>query len=216
VKLPAFLQAFGRVRRYAARVDAPVKRLAGLRAGDAFTIAVGTVLSARTRDDRLYGVLGKLFGLARTPQAILRLSDARLRRLLRPLGFYRMKTRILKAFCRTLLRDFRGRVPRSRDELLTLPGVGIKVAAIIQIEAFGQNEISVDTHVHRIMNRLGFVRTRTPEQTCRLLYEILPRRLWRHVNGNLVALGQTLCRPVSPLCPRCPARPWCARRGVNA
>jgi endonuclease-3 len=126
-----------------------------------------------------------------------------------------MKTKILKNFARTLWRDFAGKVPRSMSDLLTLPGVGIKVAAIIRIEAFGEDEISVDIHVHRIMNRLGFVETRTPEKTCAELYRRLPRPIWKHVNVTLVAFGQTTCLPVRPRCSRCPVSSECPRVGVS-
>jgi endonuclease-3 len=125
-----------------------------------------------------------------------------------------MKTKILRDFARTLLSDFGGVVPQTMQELLRLPGVGIKVAAIIRIEAFGGNEISVDIHVHRIMNRLGVVRTPTPEKTCAELYRIMPRRVWRHLNWNLVAFGQTQCLPVGPRCASCPIARSCPKVGV--
>jgi endonuclease-3 len=213
--MPAFLSCFRRIRRAAASSDAPVKRIMAQRRSDPFRVAVGTVLSARTRDDRLIGVLEELFQKVHAPRDILDMPDPELRAMLRPLGFFRMKTRILKQFARRLLDDFGGRVPRTMDELLTLPGVGIKVAAIILIEAFGKNEISVDIHVHRIMNRLGVVRTPTPEKTCAELYRIMPRRVWKHLNWNLVAFGQTICLPVRPRCGSCPVRAECPRIGVR-
>ncbi len=210
-----FLRCFARVRAHSRRADAPVKRIMSLRRSDPFRIAVGTVLSARTRDDRLLPVLRQLFQIARTPEDLLKISRPRLERLLRPLGFYRVKARTLRAFAQALRKDFHGRVPRTMDELLRLPGVGIKVAAIILIEAFGKNEISVDIHVHRIMNRLGVVQTSAPEKTCAELYRIMPRRVWRHLNWNLVAFGQTLCLPVRPRCGECPVADRCSRVGVR-
>jgi endonuclease-3 len=187
-----------------------------LRGSDPFKVAVATVLSARTQDTRLVPVLEKLFGRIRAPEDIVRLRPSALRRMLRPLGFFRMKAKILRRFARALIREHGGRVPSTMPELVRLPGVGIKVAAIIAIEAYGRNEISVDVHVHRIMNRLGVVATRSPEQTCARLYRILPRRVWRHVNVTLVAFGQTICRPVGPKCAVCPVRDTCPRIGVAA
>jgi endonuclease-3 len=213
--VPTFLECFKKIRAHVRAVDAPVKRIMDVREADPFKVAVGTVLSARTRDDRLIHVLRELFREVRTPQDILDLPPARLRTLLRPLGFYRMKARILRGFAQTLLEDFGGRVPQTMKELLTLPGVGIKVAAIILIEAFGKNEISVDIHVHRIMNRLGVVQTKAPEKTCAELYRLMPRRVWRHLNWNLVAFGQTQCRPVRPRCGECPIRSFCPRLGLR-
>lgn len=212
--VPAFLRCFARIRRHSAAVDAPVKRVMALRERDPFKVAVGTVLSARTRDDRLIHVLPRLFAIARTPLDIAELPPARLRSILKPLGFYRMKTKILRAFARELLGKFDGRVPASMSDLLSLPGVGIKVAAIIRIEAFGADEISVDIHVHRVMNRLGVVQTRAPEKTCAELARRLPRRIWKHLNWNLVAFGQTICKPVRPACSACPVRRDCPRVGV--
>lgn len=214
MKIPAFLRCFREIRRHSARVDAPVKRVMETREADPFKVAVGTVLSARTRDDRLLRVLPGLFDAIRGPEDILRLPESRLRAILRPLGFYRMKARILRGFARELLDRFGGTVPRTMPELLELPGVGIKVAAIILVEAYGLNEISVDIHVHRILNRLGVVKTASPEKTCAELYRIMPRRVWRHLNWNLVAFGQTMCLPVGPKCGACPVARQCARVGV--
>jgi endonuclease-3 len=187
-----------------------------LRGSDPFRIAVGTVLSARTRDDRLLPVLRELFRRARGPQDILRISPAALRSMLRPLGFYRVKAATLRAFARDLLSRFGGRVPDTMGELLTLPGVGIKVAGIVLVDAFGRDAVSVDIHVHRILNRLGWVRTTSPEKTCEELLRTLPRRIWRHVNWNLVAFGQTLCLPRNPRCSVCPIAPDCPKIGVPA
>jgi endonuclease-3 len=189
-------------------------RLMAVRGADPFLIAVGTVLSARTRDDTLGPFLERFFRLVRTPEDVLAMPRRRLERWLRPTGFYRTKARALHGLARALRERHGGRVPDTLDELLALPGVGIKVAAIILVEAFGKDAISVDTHVHRICNRMGLVRTRAPEQTSEALYCLLPRRLWRHVNVNLVALGQTICQPRRPHCEVCPAAGACPKIGV--
>jgi endonuclease-3 len=211
----AFARCLARIRRRVRRLDAPVMRLTVLRGRDPFRIAVGTILSARTRDDTLAPVLEALFHEVRSPADLRTMSAARLRRLIRPTGFYRTKARALRAFAAALLERHGGRVPDTLPELLALRGVGPKVAAIILVDAFGQDAVSVDTHVHRICNRLGLVRTRTPAETHAALTRRLPRRLWRHVNLNLVALGQTTCQPRRPACPRCPVDALCEKVGVR-
>jgi len=214
VNLREFETCLRRIRRHVLALDAPVMRLMAIRGADPFLIAVGTVLSARTRDDTLAPFLAQFFRVVRTPEDVLAIPPRRLERLLRPTGFYRTKARALRGLAQALIERHRGRVPQTMDELLALPGVGIKVAAIIMVEAFGKDAISVDTHVHRICNRLGLVRTRAPEKTSEALYRLLPRRLWRHVNVNLVALGQTICQPRRPRCERCPIDTLCPKIGV--
>jgi endonuclease-3 len=211
-----FQLCFRLIRRRVRDLDAPVARLKALGAGDPFRIAVGTILSARTRDQTLIAVLERLFQVVKSPQDILDLPCRRLQAMLRPLGFFRMKERALRRFAHALLERHGGKVPDTMEELLELPGIGIKVAGIILVAAFGKNAISVDTHVHRIINRLGLLRTSSPEKTCVALYEVLPRRLWRHINVNLVALGQTLCQPVHPRCDLCPIESLCPKIGVRS
>jgi endonuclease-3 len=202
------------IRRRVRSLDAPVTRLKALGGGDPFRVAVGTILSARTRDQTLIGVLERLFQIVNAPQDILDLPSRRLQAMLRPIGFFRMKARALRRFAHTLIERHGGRVPDTIEELLELPGVGIKVAGIILVSGYGKKAISVDTHVHRIINRLGLLRTSSPEKTCGALYEILPRRLWPHINVNLVALGQTLCQPGRPRCDLCPIENLCPKVGV--
>jgi endonuclease-3 len=215
VDVTTFAACLRRVRRRVPHLDAPVTRLTALRGGDPFRIAVGTILSARTRDDTLARVLPPLFEVVRGPQDLVAMHPRRLETLLRSTGFYRTKARALRRFARALLERHGGRVPDTLPELLGLHGVGIKVAAIILVDAFGRDALSVDTHVHRICNRWGIVRTRTPEATCAALQRRLPRRLWRHVNVNLVALGQTICGPRRPRCEVCPVEASCGRVGVR-
>jgi endonuclease-3 len=145
-----------------------------------------------------------------------RLSAAQIETLIYPVSFYRSKAVHVKATCRKLLDEFDGVVPSTMDELLTLPGVGRKTANLVRIVAHRRRDsICVDTHVHRIANRLGWVRTRTPDQTERALYEATPKKWWSRINLYLVTWGQHVCRPVYPLCPRCPALGLCPRVGVT-
>jgi endonuclease-3 len=210
-----FALCLQRIRRHVPTLDAPVSRLKVLHGREPFRIAVGTILSARTRDATLIHVLGELFRVVRTPEDVLALPPRRLQAILRPIGFFRMKARTLRRFARMLVERHGGRVPDTMEELLALPGIGIKVAAIVLVDAFGKRAISVDTHVHRISNRMGLVRTTIPERTSAALHDLLPRRLWRHVNFNLVALGQTICDPLRPRCDACPVDALCPKHGVR-
>ncbi len=181
-----------------------------------FRTLVSCILSTRTKDETTDAASRRLFRLARTPRALMALSGWRIDRAIYPVGFHREKAGYLRAMSRILVEKHAGRVPATPGALLDLPGVGRKVANLVLGRAFGIPAICVDTHVHRISNRLGLVRTREPEETERALSRLLPRRLWTEWNGLLVNWGQTVCRPVGPRCAGCPLRGVCAfgrRRG---
>ena len=182
---------------------------------DSFETLISCLLSLRTKDETTHGASRRLFRLARTPRRMLRLPTATIERAIYPVGFYRTKARTIHSVCRTLLERYGGRVPDELEELLTIKGVGRKTANLVVTLAFGKDGICVDTHVHRISNRWGYVRTRTPEQTEMALRRILPRRYWQIYNDLLVTFGQNLCHPTSPWCSRCPLEPVCAKRGVR-
>ncbi len=182
---------------------------------DPFTALISCLLSLRTKDAVTRGAARRLFRLARRPRRMLALSPAVIERAIYPVGFYRTKARTLLAVCRAMLERHEGRVPGDLDELLTIKGVGRKTANLVVTLAFGKDGICVDTHVHRISNRWGYVATRTPEQTEQALRRRLPRRYWRIYNDVLVAFGQHLCLPTSPWCSRCPVERVCPKRGVR-
>jgi endonuclease-3 len=182
---------------------------------DPFRILIACLLSLRTQDTTTGPAAARLFALADTPAAMLRLPRRRIERAIYPVGFYRTKARVIHRICRRLLERFGGRVPDDLDALLTLPGVGRKTANLVVTMGYGKPGICVDTHVHRISNRLGYVRTRTPEQTEVALRARLPARFWIGYNDLLVAFGQNVCTPVSPRCSICPVRTWCRRVGVT-
>jgi endonuclease-3 len=182
---------------------------------DPFRILVACLLSLRTQDTTTRPAAARLFQLADDPAGMLRLRPRAIERAIFPVGFYRTKTRVIQGVCRDLLARFEGRVPDAIEDLLTLKGVGRKTANLVRTIGFGKPGICVDTHVHRISNRLGFVRTRTPEQTELALRAKLPRRYWLEYNDLLVAFGQNVCRPLSPLCSRCPVSALCHRVGVT-
>jgi len=192
-------------------MDAPVKLMPQR---DPFRILVSAVLSTRTQDPVTAAASARLFRRASDPNALARLTPAEIRKLIFPVGFYRTKAKLLPRLARMLVEHWRGRAPRTMAELLDLPGVGRKVANIVLSQGFGLPAIAVDTHVQRISNRLGLVRTSRPVDTERALMKILPRRCWKDWNRLLVALGQTVCRPQRPRCPACPVNRLCPKRGV--
>jgi endonuclease-3 len=182
---------------------------------DPFRVLVGCILSLRTRDQTTGPAAARLFALADTPGALAALPVARIERAIFPVGFYRTKARTLRALCREIIERFGGSVPSDLDDLLSLPGVGRKTANLVVTFAFGLPGICVDTHVHRITNRLGFVVTGTPDETEQALRATLPRRHWIGLNDLLVAFGQNVCQPISPHCSRCPVSRVCLRIGVR-
>jgi endonuclease-3 len=183
---------------------------------DPFQILIGTLLSARTQDATTAAASERLFTVARTPQAMAELTVKRIEKLIYPVSFYRHKARHVKATCRILVDRFGGVVPGTMDELLALPGVGRKTANLVLILAFKSAEnICVDTHVHRIANRLGWVKTKTPDETEQALYAATHARWWPTLNLYLVTWGQNVCRPVYPRCGACVIAKWCPRIGVT-
>jgi endonuclease-3 len=183
---------------------------------DPFQVLIGTLLSARTQDATTAAASARLFGKARTPAAMAKLTEKQIETLIYPVSFYRHKARHVKATCRILIEKFGGRVPQTMEELLTLPGVGRKTANLVLILAFKSvKNICVDTHVHRISNRLGWVKTSTPDETEQALYKATDARWWPIVNLYLVTWGQNVCRPVYPRCGECAIAKWCPRIGTR-
>lgn len=182
---------------------------------DPWQVLVGAVLSPRTKDEVTMAALKRLLTRAPNPQRLARLKPEEVARLIYPVGFYRIKSKLLIRLARMIVKDYQGRVPKRKEELLRLPGVGRKVANIVLAQGFGVPAIAVDTHVQRISNRLGLVRTTRPEMTEMHLRQILPRRFWLNWNRFLVALGQTVCLPRYPRCQLCPVASLCAQCGVR-
>jgi endonuclease-3 len=192
-----------------------VEKIAEESQEDPFEVLISTMLSAQTRDPVTAAASARLFRTARTPRTMGRLPVMRIQRLIYPVSFYRHKARHVKETCRILVDRHRGQVPGTMEDLLALPGVVRKTANLVLILSFkSRTSICVDTHVHRISNRLGWVRTRTPEETERALYRVTERHWWPLINLYLVTWGQNVCRPVYPRCDRCVIRADCARVGV--
>ena len=198
-------------------LDLPaVEKIAENSRDDPFEVLIATMLSAQTRDAVTAAASARLFQVARTPKAMVKLTETQIIKLIYPVSFYRHKAAHVKETCKILVDTFKGRVPATMEELLTLPGVGRKTANLVLILSFRSREnICVDTHVHRIANRMGWVRTRTPEQTEQALYRVVPRRYWPRVNLYLVTWGQNVCRPVYPRCAACVLSRICPRIGVT-
>ncbi len=182
---------------------------------DPFRLLIACIISLRTKDEVTALASAHLFGRAGSPSRLASLPAATIARLIYPAGFYNTKARQIRAIARRLAKDSQGRVPGTRDELLALPGVGRKTANLVLGLGFGIPAICVDTHVHRISNRLGLVKTRTPEETEHALTRVLPRRYWIDINDLLVTFGQHVCHPTSPRCSTCPLVRRCPRVGVT-
>jgi len=193
-----------------------VEKISESQAEDPFQILIATLLSARTQDATTHAASTRLFGVARTPETMAALPVKRIERLIYPVSFYRHKARFVKECCRMLVARFGGRVPSTMDELVSLPGVGRKTANLVLILGFkSRHNICVDTHVHRISNRMGWVNTKQPEETEQALYEATAQRWWPYINLYLVTWGQNVCRPVHPRCGDCVIIDDCQRIGVR-
>jgi endonuclease-3 len=182
---------------------------------DPFQVLISCLISLRTKDEVTAEASARLFSLARTPSEMRDLPTIRIARAIYPAGFYRTKAKTIKGLSRTLLKEHGGKVPDDLEALLTLKGVGRKTANLVITVGYGKPGICVDTHVHRISNRLGIVTTKTPEQTEAALRQALPRRYWIPYNDLLVTFGQNICKPISPLCSTCPVNTLCPRIGVG-
>jgi len=181
---------------------------------DPFKILISCILSLRTQDRTTGKASERLFKLASTPKEMAGLPLREIERAIYPVGFYRVKAERIRDLSRQLVDRYNSRVPDDIDELLKLKGVGRKTANLVVTLGYGRPGICVDTHVHRITNRWGYVKTGTPEETEFALRERLPGQYWKEINGLLVAFGQGICRPISPLCSRCAINRYCAKVGV--
>ena len=183
---------------------------------DPFQVLISCIISLRTKDAVTIQASKRLFAVADTVQKMTHLSEQEIARLIYPAGFYKTKAKNIKKICGLLLAEHRGKVPSAPDDLMKLPGVGRKTAAITMVYGHAsKSHIPVDVHVHVIANRLGLVRTTKPEETEDALKNIIPRRYWRDINNLFVQFGQNICVTVSPYCGRCTLRPYCPRVGVT-
>lgn len=183
---------------------------------DPFVILISTLLSLRTKDEVTAAATERLLRLAATPQEMLQVPPSKIAAAIYPVGFYNVKANTIHRVCRELIERFSSKVPDNLDDLVSIKGVGRKTANLVIALGYEKEAICVDTHVHRISNRLGYVKTKTPEKTEYALREKLPRRHWIIYNTIMVSFGRRTCKPVSPLCSRCPVFKYCDRVGVKA
>ncbi|MDD4909715.1 MAG: endonuclease III [Candidatus Omnitrophica bacterium] len=203
------------LRKETKKYRVPVVTEMAQRWGEPFYVLISCILSLRTKDAVTRAASERIFSIADSPVDMSRLSAGKIEKAIYPVGFYRTKAKNILRVCRILAERFRSKVPSTIDELLALPGVGRKTANLVVTRGFGKLGICVDTHVHRISNRLGYVRTRTPEQTEFALRKILPKRYWIEYNDLLVTWGQNVCAPVSPFCGQCAIVKYCKKAGVS-
>ena len=193
----------------------PIVGIVARESHDPFRILIACLLSLRTKDKTTAEASYRLFKLADNPTRMLILPLNQVEKAIYPVGFYKTKAKQIHAISQTLLKDFGGVVPDTIDELLTLKGVGRKTANLVVTVGYNKPGICVDIHVHRISNRWGYIKTKTPEESEQALRKKLPKKYWIQFNDWLVPYGQHLCRPVSPFCTRCPIRAFCDQVGVT-
>jgi endonuclease-3 len=215
MKDPEIHHAIRILRREVKQWDAPIVTLVAETSESPFHILISCVLSLRTQDTTTTQASRRLFSLAETPQAMLKLSTRTIEKAIYPVGFYRTKAKAIRSICRDLVEKYSGKVPDEIDELLKLQGVGRKTANLVVTLGYRKPGICVDTHVHRISNRWGYVKTKNPKETEFALREKLPKQYWLEYNDLLVTFGQHLCRPISPVCSQCPVEKYCAKVGVT-
>ncbi len=194
--------------------DSPVITLIAKRKSDPFLILVSTIISLRTKDEVTIDASNRFYEKIKTPEDAIQIGHKAIAEIIYPAGFYPTKAKRIVEISKILLEKYNGKVPDNMDDLLSLPGVGRKTANLVLVEAFGKAAICVDTHVHRISNRTGYVKTNSPEATEMALRKKLPVKYWKIYNEILVAFGQKLCRPISPWCSKCPVSDMCRKKGV--
>lgn len=215
MKDPEIHAAIRILRREAPKWQPPVVTLIAETSDSPFKVLISCILSLRTQDSTTARASHRLFALAESPETMVRLTARKIATTIFPVGFYRTKAKTILEICRTLIEKYSGKVPDDIDELIKLKGVGRKTANLVVTLGYNKPGICVDTHVHRISNRWGYVKTATPEKTEAALRQKLPRQYWIEYNDLLVSFGQHLCRPISPLCSQCPVAKYCSQIGVT-
>jgi len=176
---------------------------------DPFLVLISCILSLRTRDETTYPATLRLFALGKTPEELIQHSEEEIQKAIYPVGFYKNKARTILNICETLIREYNSVVPDNVDELTKLKGVGRKTANLVVAKGYQKPAICVDVHVHRICNRLGYVKTKTPDETEQVLRKILPEKYWMDINTLFVTHGQNTCTPLRPKCPVCVIQDYC-------
>ncbi|WP_028950082.1 endonuclease III domain-containing protein [Sulfurihydrogenibium subterraneum] len=204
-----FVKVLNILKKESKNWNAPVVAFMGRTENNPYKVLIATILSLRTKDQTTALASDRLFKVADTPEKMVKLSEEEIAKLIYPVGFYKNKAKTIKEISKIILERYGGKVPDNLEDLLSLKGVGRKTANLVLSEGYGKPAICVDVHVHRISNRLGLVKTKTPEETEFKLMEISPKKYWRDINWVLVAFGQTICKPVKPMCDKCPVSKFC-------
>jgi len=204
------------LKKQAIKFENPLASELGERTKNPFLVLISCILSLRTKDTTTGPASKRLFKLADNPKAMLKLTKKQIEKAIFPVGFYPTKAKYIINTCKALIKDYNSKVPDKEEELLKLPGIGRKCMGIVMDYGFGKNShIPVDTHVHKIVNRLGWVKTKTPEKTEIALTNSIPKKYWHDLNDLLVRHGQNICVPVSPFCSKCSIRKYCLRINVT-
>jgi endonuclease III len=203
------------LRKEVKNYKVPVVDLIKVKTHDPFKILIATILSARTNDRVTSVVCEKLFSKVKSFEDLDRLKVLEIEKLIYPVGFYKNKAKQLKKLPSVIFSEFNGEIPSEIDDLVKLPGVGRKTANLVRVTAFDKYGICVDTHVHRICNRIGYVKTATPFETEMALRKKLPKKYWKEINYLLVSYGQNTCVPISPFCSKCVIKEYCKRKNVK-
>lgn len=213
--LKTLKKVYSSLRIFTSDLPVPLVELTMIQTKDPFKVLVATILSARTKDSLTITILPKLFEKVKTAEDLKKIKQTELEKLIYPIGFYKNKAKFLKELPKVLDEKFNGIIPQTVEELVLLPGVGRKTANLVVSVGFDKPAICVDTHVHKIMNRFGFLETKNPLETEMVLREKLPENMWQETNRIIVAFGQYQCVPVSPKCSSCPVNKYCERKGVK-
>lgn len=208
-------EVISKVKKSIKKYDAPVLEKFNKNLNSPYWVLISCLLSLRTKDETTEEVTKNLYKVAKTPEQILKLPFKKLKKIIYKTGFYNNKAKTIKIVTQKILQDFKGKVPDNLDDLLSLPGVGRKTANLVLTVAYNKMGICVDTHVHKIFNRWGYVRTKTPDETEMKLREKLPEKYWKKINNYLVLFGQNICVSVSPFCSKCPIKKECPKKGVK-
>lgn len=211
-----FISVMDKIHEFVNDLPLPVAELVKLQTNNPFKVLISTILTSRTKDETTAQVLPRLFAEVSSFDDLQKINEVKLAKLIYPVGFYKVKAKHLKQLPAIISDRFDGVIPSTVDELVELPGVGRKTANLVVAVAFGKPAICVDVHVHRIINRLGYITTKSPLETEMTLRKKVPEKYWKDINRVFVAFGQHHCKPVSPLCTSCPVHKNCKRVGVKA
>jgi len=204
------------VNKEVKRFRNPIVTRIGQELNDPYKVLISCLISLRTKDEVTAKASKRLFSKADSPEKMIKLNENYIGKLILPANYYKTKAKNIKEISKILINEYNSKVPETREELMKLPGVGPKTSAIVMTYGhFNKDYIPVDTHVNRVPNRLGWIKTKTPEETEKALMKIIPRKYWQMLNNNFVTFGQNICVPVSPYCSKCPVRKYCKRINVK-